>query len=209
MTPEKEQSTRQVLLTLLKTNGKLSVNFMARELGITEMAIRRHLSAMERDGLLKTELSRQPMGRPLKLYSLTNHADNLFPKNYHRLTLDLLDELGLEDGKHKISRLFDLRKQKLLDKYSRQLEGKSLADKVVALATIQNDNGYMVQWEREDDGNYILEEYNCPIAEVAKQYQDACRCELALFEDLLDVKVDRTECMTKGGRKCKYVIHSD
>lgn len=209
MAAQKEQSTRQLLMTLLKTNGKISVGFMAQELGITEMAVRRHLSVMERDGLLQTELSRQSMGRPMTLYSLSDHADHLFPKNYHILTLDLLGELDAEEGKATVSRLFDSRKQRLLKKYRPQLAGKSLKHKVQTLAKIQDDNGYMVKVERDREGHYILEEYNCPIAEVAKQYQDACRCEMALFEDLLETRVERTECLTKGGRKCKYIIHSD
>lgn len=209
MAAPKEQSTRQLLMTLLKTNGKISVSFMAQELGITEMAVRRHLAVMEQDGLLQTELSRKGMGRPMTMYSLSDHADHLFPKNYHKLTLDLLEELDAEEGDDVVSRLFDSRKRKLFKKYRPQLEGKSLDDKVETLAQIQEDNGYMVKIERDRGGRFVLEEYNCPIAEVAKRYQDACRCEKALFEDLLEVPVERTECLTKGDRKCKYIIHSD
>jgi predicted ArsR family transcriptional regulator len=203
---ENDTSTRKVLLTLMKTKGLLSVNDMAKELGITEMAIRRHLHALERDGLIAAKLTRQAMGRPMYLYSLTLLADDLFPKNYHNLTLDLLGELVYEDGNNMAGQLFERRKHKLLQKYIGRMEGKDLVDRVAELADIQNANGYMVRWEADGAGRYVFTEYNCPIAQVAQQYNEACHCELALFQNLLETEVERTECLTKGGNKCIYLI---
>jgi predicted ArsR family transcriptional regulator len=191
---------------MMKTRGALSVGEMAKELRITEMAVRRHLNTLERDGLIETKLSRQAMGRPTHLYSLTMLADDLFPKNYHHLTLDLLGELEAEEGSDMIGRLFERRKEKLFAKYGERMEGKELPERVTELADIQNKNGYMVQLERQDEGEFVLTEYNCPIAQVAGQYNEACQCELTLFEKLLDADVERTECLTKGGAKCTYVI---
>lgn len=206
MNNDHESSTRKVLLNMMKTRGALSVGEMAKELRITEMAVRRHLNTLERDGLIETKLSRQAMGRPTHLYSLTMLADDLFPKNYHHLTLDLLGELEAEEGSEMIGRLFERRKEKLFAKYGERMEGKELPERVTELADIQNKNGYMVQLERQDEGEFVLTEYNCPIAQVAGQYNEACQCELTLFEKLLDADVERTECLTKGGAKCTYVI---
>jgi predicted ArsR family transcriptional regulator len=203
---ENDTSTRKVLLTIMKTKGSLSVNEMAKALGITEMAIRRHLNTLERDGLIETKLIRQAMGRPMHLYSLTLLADDLFPKNYHQLTLELLDELETEENNNPVGQLFEGRKQKLLQKYKGRMEGKSLVDRVAELANIQNNNGYMVKWDTDDTGQYVFTEYNCPIAQVAKRYNEACHCELSLFQNLLGAEVERTECLTKGGNKCTYLI---
>jgi predicted ArsR family transcriptional regulator len=190
----------------MKTKGSLSVNDMAKELGITEMAIRRHLNTLERDGLIEAKLIRQAMGRPMHLYSLTLVADDLFPKNYHQLTLELLGELESEEVSNPVGLLFEGRKQKLLKKYIGRMEGKSLVDRVTELTEIQNNNGYMAKWETDDAGQIVFTEYNCPIAQVAKQYNEACHCELSLFQSLLDADIVRTECLTKGGNKCTYLI---
>lgn len=206
MSKDQDSSTRKVLLTMMKTRGCLSVNEMAKELGITEMAVRRHLNTLERDGLIEAKISRQAMGRPSHLYSLTTAADDLFPKNYHHLTLDLLEELGAEEGQSTVGRLFERRKQKLLDKYAPRMEGKDLDERVAELADIQNSSGYMVNWEKKDDGGYVLNEFNCPITQVANQYDEACSCELNLFRNLLQADVERTECISKGGGKCSYKI---
>lgn len=206
MSKDQDSSTRKVLLTLMKTRGPLAVSEMAKQLGITEMAVRRHLNTLERDGLIEAKISRQAMGRPSHLYSLTVAADDLFPKNYHMLTLDLLEELQAEAGSEQVSRLFEGRKQKMLDKYAARMTGKTLEDRVAELAEIQNASGYMASWEKNENGNYTLNEYNCPITQVANQYEEACKCELKLFEKLLNTQVERTECMTKGGCKCSYQI---
>ncbi|BBH19098.1 DeoR family transcriptional regulator [Paenibacillus baekrokdamisoli] len=206
---KQEGSTRQTVLTLLKTQGQLNAAELARQLDITEMAVRRHLSTLERDGLISPIIVRQAMGRPTHRFQLTEQAEHLFPKNYHVLALDLLEEL--EDAPETavlVERLFEGRKRKLLERYAFRMEGKTLKEKVIELAAIQNDGGYMVQLQ-EDEEVLVLNEYNCPIAQVAKRYQHACQCELALFEQLLEAEVERSECLAKGGEKCSYrITHS-
>lgn len=200
-------STRERILMLLKTSGRMNAGDLSNELELTEMAIRRHMYALESEGSVKIVSVRQAMGRPLHVYELTAEADELFPKNYHLLTLDLLEELA--DDPHTsalIDRMFEGRKQKLLERYEPRMIGKSLEQKINELASIQNAGGYMVEVEPQSDGNYMFYEYNCPIAQVAGKYQQACKCELTLFQELLDVSVERTECLAKGGGKCSYRI---
>ncbi|WP_028547946.1 helix-turn-helix transcriptional regulator [Paenibacillus sp. UNC451MF] len=206
MNQEQDVSTRKVILTMLKTSGALTVSEMAKQLGITEMAVRRHLNTMERDGLIEAKLVRQAMGRPTNLYSLTEIADDLFPKKYHHLTLDLLSELVEEAGEGKVDLLFEKRKERLISRYEGQVNGKPLPERVKTLAEIQNSNGYMVDWTEGEDGQFVINEHNCPISQVANQYNHACQCELKMFETLLDADVQRVECLVKGGNKCSYVI---
>ncbi|WP_274649840.1 helix-turn-helix transcriptional regulator [Paenibacillus humicola] len=201
-----EGSTRQAVLMLLKTRGRMKAGELAKQLGITEMAVRRHLSSLERDGYIELAIVRQPMGRPTHMYTLTEQAERLFPKNYNALALDLLEELaGDPDTEALIDRLFEGRKRKLQSRYAARMEGKTLDEKVAELAAIQNDGGYMVQLDTDAEG-FTIHEYNCPIAQVAGRYQQACTCELELFEQLLDTGVERTECLAKGGGRCTYRI---
>lgn len=203
----KDTSTRERILMLLKTGGRMNAGDLASRLELTEMAIRRHMYTLESEGSVNIVSVRQTMGRPIHAYELTVQADELFPKNYHLLALDLLDELADDpDTAVLIDRMFEGRKKKLLERYEQRMAGKSLAEKVSELAAIQNTGGYMTEVETQSDGSYMLNEYNCPIAQVAGKYQQACRCELSLFKSLLDVPVERTECLAKGGGKCSYHI---
>lgn len=206
MNANKDLSTRERILHLMKTAGPLSAKELTTELQITEMAVRRHLGTMERDGLIESKMIRQTPGRPTAVYGLTELAEGLFPKKYHSLTLDLLDELAEESGEDMVDRLFDRRKEKLSRKYMADMQGKTLNDKVRTLSEIQNDNGYMTELQQTDGGEYVLMEHNCPISQIANRYNHACDCELNLFESLLDADVERTECLAQQGKKCVYVI---
>ncbi|MGG0823127.1 metalloregulator ArsR/SmtB family transcription factor [Paenibacillus turicensis] len=206
MKMNQELSTREQILHMMKTSGPLSTKEITDELGITEMAVRRHLGTMERDGLIESKLVRPTMGRPTAVYGLTEQGDNLFPKKYHTLTLDLLDVLAEETDYELVDRLFDRRKEKLEQQYKSSMAGKSFEDKVKTLAQIQNDNGYMTKLEQQDENEYILIEHNCPISQIANQYQHACECELKLFESLLDANVERSECLAQEGNCCRYTI---
>ncbi|MFD2703420.1 helix-turn-helix transcriptional regulator [Paenibacillus shunpengii] len=207
MSAPKEKSTRQRILHMLKVQGPLSAREITAELGITEMAVRRHLATLEKDGHIATSEIRQTAGRPSAVFGLTDSGEGLFPKTYPKVTLDLLGELAEESGEEMIDLLFERRRNKLHQRYASEMKGKDLAGRVQSLARIQNDNGYMTELMEVEEG-FVLKEYNCPISEVADAYGQACRCELELFQSLLEVSVSRTECLAKGGRCCTYKISS-
>lgn len=199
-------STRDQILHMLKVKGSLSVSDMAVDLGITEMAVRRHLNTLERDSLIKSTLVRQAMGRPTNVYSLSQEADELFPRNYSHLTLDFLRDLQEMDGMGKVEMLFRRRENRLEETYRTQVQG-DLEERVAKLAELQNDKGYMVEWEKVESGDgYRIQEFNCPISQVAREYNQACSCELSLFRRVLKANVEQTSCMAKGGEKCVFEI---
>lgn len=199
-------STRDQILHMLKTKGSLSVSDMALELGITEMAVRRHLNTLERDNLIKSTLVRQAMGRPTNIYSLSDSADELFPRNYSNFTLEFLRDLRDMDGTHKVEMLFRRREERLEDAYRKHL-GKDLEENVATLARLQDEKGYMVEWTKDEStGNYLIKEANCPIAQIAREFKQACHCEVSLFRKLLGAEVEQTSCMAYGGEKCVFEI---
>ena len=207
MKAKESPSTRERILLLLKRKGSMNASELSMAIGLTEMAIRRHMYELEKTGSVRIVSVKQPMGRPYHAYELTLAADGLFPKNYDALTLDLLAELADNpDTSALIDVMFQGRKQKLLERYAARMHNKSLEDRVAELADIQNLGGYMTEVERSGDSSFILHEYNCPIAQVADKYEQACQCELALFEQLLNVPVTRTECLAKGQNRCSYHI---
>lgn len=199
-------STRRMIMTLLKKKGPLTIGALAEELGITEMGVRRHVLQLEQESLAKTKIVRQAMGRPLHVYSLTERAEEHFPKSYHNLALELLRELDHGSGLDAVNGLFEGRRRRMLAQYSPMMEDRDLEDRVAELTSIQNSGGYMAEWHKEENGTYVMREYNCPIRQVAVQYRKACHCEQHLFEELLGAKVTRTECMAEGGQCCRYNI---
>jgi len=209
MQATEDLSTRDTILHLLKTNGELSAKALTERLNITTMAVRRHIDALERDGYIDSKTVRQSMGRPMAVYYLTPRSEALFPNKYHAVALDLLEELVQESGIDMVERLFERRKDSLHKKYADSMDAKDLEGKVAALAQIQNENGYMVKVEKTGEDEYTFIEHNCPIAQLANQYNHACQCEMKLFETLLDADVTRPECLAKGDKKCVYMIRKN
>jgi len=198
-------STKDKILELLKKEGLMSVNDLTERLNITHMAIRKHLTQMEKDALIQTSELKQPMGRPLQLYSLTEKGERLFPKNYEAITLEFLHDLELMYGKESVEELFKRREERLMNEISARLANLSDADKVKELVNIQNEKGYMADYSQPDPSSFELVEHNCPILAVAMEYTIACSCETDMLQKAFKTfNVTRISCKTEGDHACKF-----
>ncbi|TCS83114.1 helix-turn-helix transcriptional regulator [Tepidibacillus fermentans] len=203
--PREHLSTKDEILLMLKANGSLTVSEISKELGITEMGVRRHLNTLEQNGLIRSALVRQSMGRPTYIYSLTDKAEDQFPKAYRQLALDLLDVFVDVNGEEKVNEIFERREELLRTRYLPMLSGKTLEEKVDSLLEIQNDKGYMAELDTNEEA-FVLKQYNCLISQIAKKYPEACEAERKLFENLLGVDVMNLSCMGQGDRICTFQI---
>src|SRR5918994_2530306 len=86
-------STKGQVAALLR-RGVATVEELARELGLTDNAVRSHLAALERDGLVAQSGVRRGAGKPAYTYALTPDAERLFPKAYGALLGLMLDVLS-------------------------------------------------------------------------------------------------------------------
>ncbi|MDR0269518.1 ArsR family transcriptional regulator [Paenibacillus sp.] len=201
-----QSSTRREILLLLKKRGALTVQEMSELLGITGMAVRRHLIVLQKQHYIRIVLQRLNGRKPTSIYSLSNEAEGVFPDQYDTLALELLENLHDMKGDLYIEMLFAKKTEKLEQRYRRLLQGYDLEKRIRRLAQIQDSEGYMVKLEKSGEGEFLLEEANCPVSQIAAHYPQVCRCELALFSDVLDAHVERMECMAEGGGKCRYLI---
>lgn len=202
-----DTSTRREIINILRTVGPLTVGELGERLGITHVAVRRHLTSLERDGLVTSVQERLPMGRPTRVYSLTEAADSLFPKKYGAFTLELLDFMS-QQGEQMVESFFASRGASLVEKYGAEVKaGQTLEDRVVRLTEVQQANGYLAEWEKGDEDLLVLKEFNCPVHQVSKKYPHACHHELEFFKTVLGTEqVERVECIAKGGQCCRYAI---
>ena len=85
--------SRRALLNLLKADGPQDARALAERLGVTAMAVRQHLYAMQEEGLVGYRAEPRPVGRPAKLWQLTAEADGLFPDAHADLTVSLIGSM--------------------------------------------------------------------------------------------------------------------
>jgi predicted ArsR family transcriptional regulator len=198
--------TRRAILNLIKRRGTVTVADLVEHLAISDVAVRKHLTALEAAGLVTFTTEQRQMGRPAQVYSLTEEADELFPKNYDQLATTLLEQIIAIDGAEKADTLFAARRSQFEAVHSEEITAKPLRERVAAVAKIQDDNGYLCDWSEEPDGSFRIVEHNCAICKVAKTYPQACREELNLIRNLTGADVCRTTHMASGDHACSYVI---
>jgi predicted ArsR family transcriptional regulator len=196
------------VLELLKRNGQLTVAQLHEILDVSRVAVRRHLEALQAEGLVRQTTRALGRGRPAHLYALTEAGHELFPRNYQQLASQLLEAALAELGPAAVERLFAHRRRALARHYAERTSGRDLEELAVELASIQDENGYMARCEPAGEGRYVVREHNCTISGVARTHPSACKNELALFRQLAgpDVEVDRISHIQSGDRECAYVL---
>lgn len=202
-----ETSTRREIINILRTSGPLTVGELGDRLGITHVAVRRHLTSLERDGLITSVQERLPMGRPARVYSLTDAADDLFPKKYGSLTVEVLEFLE-QVSDDLVEQFFAARGERLIQKFGPEVSaGTTLEERVNRLTEVQVANGYLASCEEGADNTFILKEFNCPIHHVSRRFPNACQHELRFFRTVLGTdNIQRVACISQGGTCCRYTI---
>ncbi len=201
-----EKPSRQRIINLLKKSEWMTVADLSQEVGITPMAVRQHLMALEKQGIVSYSVKKAGIGRPVFQYQLTERAEKIFPKSYGKFLNELLCIIEELDGREKLDSIFRLRNEHLkANTFSAITELPNLANKVSTLAEILNQDGFMAELEVKPRG-YLLKQFNCPLSEVMSKFVEPCRYELALYCDLLGMEVQRKECIREGDKSCSYFI---
>src|SRR5438094_753829 len=74
--------TQLRLLGLLR-RSRQTITSLAEALGLTDNAVRMHIAALHRDGIVEqVGTQRDTGGKPARLYGLTRAGEELFPKAY-------------------------------------------------------------------------------------------------------------------------------
>jgi len=205
-TPEK---TQEVLLLHLKRNGEMTVAELCGLLGITEMAVRRHLASLQAEGLVESKTVKQTRGRPTYRYRLSEKASALFPSGFQALAGDLLDMVREERGHKGVMEFLAHRNDRIAERLKARMADKDLSGRVAEVAKIFTEDGYMTEWEKLPDGNFLIYQRNCALHDLANQYRQVCVLEPKLIEVLLGAKVTRQQYMLKNDPVCGYLVRQE
>ncbi len=203
-------STRRKILLLLRKRPGVTVTELAAELQLTGMGVRRHLDALQSEGLVEvTACDRKGVGRPAAGWRLSAAGLELFPRRYDRVALEVLEDVADHAGHDAVDAVFARRTDKLVAEYEDELgDTEGLPERVAGLARIRDDAGYLAEWSTDGDGDLLLTENNCAVHRVAERYPVVCAQELALLRRVLgpDVEVTREAHTMAGDAVCRYRI---
>lgn len=199
-------ATRRRILKLLKEQGKLTADELSDWLGISSVAVRRHLTKLESDELVTYEEVQRGMGRPSFVYSLGQAASSYFPRRYEELATNVLETINELYGADAVDAIFRMRSEHMIKVYRHQVSGSSLTERLDQLTELREADGYMSTWEENGDGSFTLREANCPIIHVAEGCGSACDYDQIMLEDLLEARVERKSHLARGDGACVYHV---
>jgi len=196
---------KQLMRLLLKSKSGVTIEQLSDGLAITRNAVRQHLTALQRDGLVEPAATQPSGGRPHQLYVLSNHGKEFFARHYAWLAQLLVESIRSESGEESLrTRLRTLGAgvaTKLLEQHAHL---NTPEQKVEKLASLMQDLGYEAKDATAADGTPVIEADNCVFHTLAMKNPEVCHFDLALLETFTGSKVDHEQCMAKGGGVCRF-----
>jgi DeoR family suf operon transcriptional repressor len=131
----------------------------------------------------------------------------MFPRAYGELAGELVLTLA-EDDPAALERAFERRRARRVARARTRLTG-TFAERVVELARILDEDGYLAEAVPDPDGGWRIVEHNCAIFDVAARYGTACTSELDFLREALpDAEIERVSHIVSGAHHCAYRVRN-
>ncbi len=212
MTATHQPSSKEEILQYLAKQGRSSAQDLAAYLDISPQATRRHLKALEAEGLIEHQTVQAGIGRPQHQYGLSARGRDRLPDQYDDFALSLLNTLAETVGPEEVGSILHRQwMRKALD-YRDRIGFGQLEERVKRLVALRQAEGYMAechaaQQDDASDPKFVVTEYNCAISHVARSFPSVCGHELEMFQVALgDARVERTHWLADGEHQCGYLI---
>lgn len=197
------KTTRGQVVAELRRGGR-TVEDLRKTIGITDNAVRAHLAALERDGIVHQASTRPSGRRPAVLYELTPAAEGSFSQAYLPVLTRLVESLSEKMPVDELEMLLrDVGER--LAREQPSLHG-SLRERVDGAARVLTSLGGLAEIEESSEG-MVIRGYSCPLADAVRSHPVTCQAARALVSELVGAHV--TEACDKGERpRCRFIISS-
>ena len=196
-------STRGRIISMLR-DSTATVNDLSEQLGLTDNAVRAHLSTLERDGLVKQTGLIKGSRKPHYAYELTSEGEHLFPKAYDALLNQLITVLkerltprAFKDALRAVGQSLAAKRK---SKDGRQSLERRAQD---AMSTLR-DIGGNPRLEK-NRGTLTISSSSCPLATVVAEHPETCQMVETLISELVDSEV-KEECDRTGNPRCRFTV---
>ncbi len=203
-------TTRDNVLRTLLTRQRCTINELAEAVGINPISVRHHVTKLEAEGFVTSEEERHGVGRPRRVYFLTEDGMEQFPTRYLRLTVRLLEQLKETLPGPMVDTLFAQVANDLVQDYTSDLnlDGVPMEERLDIVQDLLKGEGFTMEWDLQDDG-YHIREVNCPYYHVGQNHPEVCAVDQTLISSMLDVPVEKVKCILDGDSYCTYIVPTD
>lgn len=200
-------STRNLVLKHLLNHQRSTINDLAKAVKINPISVRHHITRLEQEGMVDSAEERHGVGRPRRVYFLTETGMEHFPGRTIRLTNRILDELKGTLPAEQFSKIFSGMAAQAASDLPKQAElGKmSLDERLKVMKSWLNKEGFGVQVSRNEK-ELTIKETSCPYFYVGQSHSEVCSIDRMLIARALSVEPERTSCLLNGDSNCTYVI---
>lgn len=198
--------SKAAIIESLKRSDGLPVSEVAKEVDMSYMGVKQHCINLEKAGFVTSwRVPRKEVGRPEKLYRLTDKCDELFPVAGLDLTKELLEGVKSIFGDTAPEKLFlsyfESKKEAWAKKLSKE---SSVTNKATKLVEIRETEGYFSKISFSSEDGLEIVEFHNPLEPLFASYPTLKRLEDQLFTDLLGVEVNRSIVEHDKGQKLTH-----
>ncbi|WP_159616371.1 helix-turn-helix transcriptional regulator [Arthrobacter zhaoguopingii] len=219
-----DERTRDRVLSAVLERGPVSAAELGSGLGFTPAAVRRHLDALSRDGLIEVKRGGSTAtgaGRPARRYVLSQRGQSRLGNDYLDIARAALQQLGAAAGPDAVAEFARSRFAGMEERYRPLIEaaGPNLEARARALAEALSTDGFVgsarvvgsagaarpAAGGAAPRGTLLsvqLCQGHCPVQQLAADFPAFCDQETAAFSRLLGVDVRRLSTLASGGHVC-------
>jgi predicted ArsR family transcriptional regulator len=193
-----------VLQTLL-SRQRCTINELAEAVEINPISVRHHIARLEAEGLVTSEEERHGVGRPRRLYYLTEGGLEHFPSRYMKLTIRLLEQLKDTMPQNMVNQLFTQMAESMAAEVQVEARGLSLEQRLSLVTGMLSQEGFTVEWEKQGN-KYLIREISCPYYHISQNHPEVCVMDQTLISTILAVPAEKVRCVLNGDAHCTYVV---
>jgi predicted ArsR family transcriptional regulator len=195
------KGTRDRILAMLRRKAS-TTNEIAAELGLTHNAVRSHLTALQRDGMIRPGSMQPSASRPAVVYELLPEAEAIFSRAYIPFVAQLVQVLQQRLPEGELEEVMRTVGRRLGAEWPR-LHGP-LSHRVEEASRLLEELGAMNEVEPLE-GGFVIRGHGCLLAEAVHGRPEVCRAMESLLTELLEVSV--RECCDRTARpRCCFAI---
>ena len=200
--------TRDEVARLLLEYGPATATTLAKRLGLTTTAVRRHLELLAADGLV-VDRPQRPLGtgsrgrgRPARVFTLTDRGRTAFPHAYDDLATEALRFLAETGGEAAVTGFAERRASVVERQHGAEIEAAGdPVERLDALAAALSAEGYAASAQTLATGGQLCQHHG-PVAHVAAEFPQLCEAETRAFGRLLGTHVTRLATLANGDEVC-------
>jgi predicted ArsR family transcriptional regulator len=213
-------NTKELILNLL-LDGSKTAGEIANKLKIQKSAIRTHLESLQKEQSVRSYFKIEKLGRPRRVYELTESGRELFfPRRYDLILSLILQEIESTKGHEYMKKMIESIADKMAYDIREEIKksSSSFEESIRILNSVSNEMGFMSSFYKEADSNngssttYSIISRNCIVHKAAIRHQDAIchglhdRIIQKSLDGKINAKVQLRECIALGDKHSRHII---